>query len=300
MVNSVYFASTYNVFQSNISINLLREVESQIDELSHVTSFNIKMLLAMPNLKCIIASSLGYVNDMEPKWDLLIDWLQAYCHIATPPLIISNTCCSSIDALEIAQCYIQSDKYEYILVISFDFAHEFIINGLKNYNLLAKDEMSNGLRLTSSVVCTLLSKEEFNCNSRAEIISCNVLNDARSITSIDSSGKALKLAIKKSIAEAGININNLHSVLAAYNGIKENDAMINMVLSTMLVKDMQIQIIKSKTNIGHSLGSSGILEISIYIDSIINSYINKQYKTIYLLYISAGFSGVVSAMVFKL
>lgn len=300
MVESVYFASTYNVYQSNVNINFLQEVESRIDELSDVTSCNIKKLLALPNLKCIIASSLGYVNDMEPKWNLLIDWLQTYFHLATPPLIISNTCCSSIDALEIAQCYIQSYKYEYIFVISFDFAHQLIINGLKSYNLLAKDNMSNGLKLTSSVVCTLLSKREFDCNSRAEIISCNVLNDANSITSIDSSGRALKLAIIKSIAEAGININNLHSILAAYNGVKENDAMINRVLSLMLVEDMQIKIVKSKLNIGHSLGSSGILEISIYIDNLINNYVNMQYKTMYLLYISTGFSGVVSAMVFKL
>lgn len=265
-----------------------------------------------------------------PNILLLQDVLEKYK--TKGPICSSLTACSAGgNALEVGFKMIKDNICDMVIVCGVDPLSEISLFGFNALKALSKDTLRSldidrdGMLLGESAGCIILEREEVAIKRGAPIygqmLGSGISNDAFHITQPDPNGNGAVLAMNKALKEASINFQEIDYVNIHGTGTKYNDLMELTALEHVFGEKLQnTSINSSKTKIGHTLGTAGVIEAIICmltlknkaihphsnfskkiereIDYSVNTELKSMPELKYIMSNSFGFGGNCSSVIF--
>lgn len=205
-----------------------------------------------------------FQNILEP----LSEEIKTHCKYTTP-LVVSNACASSHVAFQLAQNVLDSEIFDYVLLFTADLIGPFIYNGFHSLKILTQsenkpfDKNRDGLQLGEACSFFVLTKKlnfsEHLSHSGLEISSVATEIEGASMTKPSHQGESLFRCLMQL---SKMNLSKPDFIMAHATGTMQNDfaeeAAINKYCKNQNIK---IPILGSKWSIGHTLGSSGGIDV---------------------------------------
>jgi 3-oxoacyl-[acyl-carrier-protein] synthase-1 len=183
------------------------------------------------------------------------------------PLVVSNACISGGCAQIAAQRALQSDKYDYAVVVGADLLCKFIVSGFQSFKALSAerckpfDKTHCGLNLGEAAATMIFCNEQLIMNNEQfvfQLIAGAICNDATHISAPSKTGEGSFKALTSILQ----NIPNLTSQIAFINAhgtaTPYNDDMEAVAIARAGLAAVPINSLKGC--FGHTLGAAGILE----------------------------------------
>lgn len=261
-------------------------------------------------------------NDLEKAYlHNLANKVAAYFNFKTEPIIISNACVSGVMALSVAKRTMQMQVYSNAYVVAVDEVSEFVVSGFNSFQAMSNepckpyDADRKGVNLGEAAAVAFLTTN--NENTLVEIIGDANINDANHISGPSRTGEGLFLSIQSALSEAKISENEIDAISLHGTATLYNDEMEAIALNRLKMQNIPAQSMKGY--FGHTLGTSGLLETVLLIESMLRSklIVSKGYDKLgvtqpilitqevedknikYALKTASGFGGCNSAIVLK-
>ncbi|MDR3245374.1 MAG: hypothetical protein LBT50_02960 [Prevotellaceae bacterium] len=193
-----------------------------------------------------------------------------------PVYIISNACISGLSAIIAGKRFLETQDYDYVVIIGADTVNDFVLSGFNSLFALSDqpckpfDKARNGINLGEGAAAIVLHKTA-NINDIC-LTGGAITNDANHISGPSRTGNELAEAIKKAVKEANNNaledkkfdFLSAHGTATIYNDEMECKAFVEA-----RVQDIPIHSLKPY--VGHTLGAAGVLESVICIESLVRN-----------------------------
>lgn len=187
------------------------------------------------------------------------------------PLIVSHACISGLLAIITGMRFIQSGKYDHVVVAGADLITKFVLSGFQSFQAVSDvpckpfDADRKGITLGEAAGTVILSNKKQHADD-IRVCSGAVSNDANHISGPSRTGEELFGAIQKAMQEAGVSNNDIgfisaHGTATIYNDEMEAKAINLAGLQTVPVNSL-------KGYYGHTLGAAGLIESVISIQSL--------------------------------
>lgn len=267
----------------------------------------------------IYASSLALVSHSYRYGEMVYRYLpkmiknhlfSIYHMLNISNMIITNTCVSSIDAIQNAWLCLMENLYDYVIIIGYDFNSDFISDGLDSMHLLSSEEVfipfanPKGIVLSSGVGMLLLSGRE---RSQYTIRACSVVNDSVGIASIEKNQRGLRRAIDDVLLNSKIEEKGIDLVMCSCNGTQEVNHAYISAANAMGFSEETVCSIKKQ----HVLGATGVIELHLCLSGIEKGNLAKTLHFYHhlvprnrsflppfnILFLVIGFSGINGAMI---
>ncbi len=224
------------------------------------------------SLGVILASTKGIVEDFiwdpssenreqDPLMPLLSSFLQRTALETKKNLCVSNACASSHAAIFLAKKWLENKRVTHVLVLAADFMGPFIVNGFQALKALSKDTLKSfsadrdGLVLGDAAAALLFSNADFPSAPFIEEIAID--NEGYAITRPSQEGESLKRIYKNlSLSQ---KIPDL--IIAHGTATLENDKIEDYALSEAFKNTRSPSVTTTKWSIGHTLGTSGAMDL---------------------------------------
>ncbi len=188
---------------------------------------------------------------------------------------INTACTSSANALLEAKNLINAGIVEYAVVIGLEIFSPVMSSGFHSMELISKtmpkpfDLDRDGLVLGEAVSGILLGKSKSNWSLEGGFSNCN----SQTITSVGSSGEECVEVMQKALEDCSLHVEEITLLKAHATGSSSNDeAEMNAIKNLF---DSSVVFTALKPYVGHTIGASGALEISIMINAVDNGFIPK-------------------------
>lgn len=240
---------------------------------------------------------------------------------ATEPIVVSNACVSGILAVSVAKRLIQADVFDNIFIVAGDEVSEFVLSGFNSFQAMSDSpcrpysKNRNGVTLGEATAAVLVSSNKEN--AKIKIIGDGSINDANHISGPSRTGEGLFRSIESALAEAKISASQIDYISAHGTATSFNDEMEAIAFNRLGLENVPVNSLKGFY--GHTLGTSGLLETVIGIESVLESRLfvslgfdemgvsqpinvieKKQDKNInYFLKTASGFGGCNTAILFE-
>lgn len=174
------------------------------------------------------------------------------------PVVVCNACISGVLALNQAKRYIDSGKYDQVVVVGVDVITDFVVAGFESFKSMSEnpcrpfDADRTGLSLGEGAGTLLVTKESGK-NSIA-LVRGSSANDANHISGPSRTGEGLYLAAKNTLQ----GITNLDFISAHGTATLFNDDMESLALNRLNLSEVPVNSFKGY--FGHTLGAAGIIE----------------------------------------
>ena len=260
-----YLAGAVEEFPQHIS-------EEQRLRLMAVTTIrraieNAELLPTDPRLQLVLGTSFG--ANLEREVGSLHRWAEEVADelgCVNPPILVSTACSSGSDAIQIGAELIRSNS-DYvcvcggvdILTTSKRLAHS-ALGTMSPTFLRAFDQRHDGTLLGEGAAFLVLQSEKSANSAHAMLRGVGAANDAASMTSPDLSAKGARLAIERSLTDAGIQSSEVGLINAHGSGTQINDAIERDALNALFPHDDGPTVFATKGAFGHSLGATGAIE----------------------------------------
>jgi 3-oxoacyl-[acyl-carrier-protein] synthase-1 len=205
-------------------------------------------------------------------------------------LTINTACTSSANAILEAKNLLEVDIFTNVIVVGLEIFSQVMSSGFYSMELISKtaikpfDNNRDGLILGEAICAMVLGKSKSLYTIEGGFSNCN----SQTITSVSSSGQECIEVMQNALKNCKLNPSDITLLKAHATGSFSNDeAEINAISE---VFDPSLIFTAIKPYIGHTIGASGILEISIILSCIENQFIpktlncndaiNKSYKPI--------------------
>ncbi|MDB4497786.1 beta-ACP synthase [Gammaproteobacteria bacterium] len=225
-------------------------------------------------------------NDYNPSLLLenMAKHVADYFNISSMPTIISNACISGVTALIMAQRWIDSGKYEQVIVVGGDLLTPFVVEGFQSFKSMdvdpcrPYDASRTGLSLGEACGAVWLSNSKelaLAHQSSVQLLGGCISNDANHISGPSRTGDGLYAAMKGAMEEAQVVKEDIaflspHGTATLYNDEMESKAIALAELTYCPLNSM-------KPYFGHSLGACGVIETIV---SVWQLEKNKVYPTL--------------------
>jgi 3-oxoacyl-[acyl-carrier-protein] synthase-1 len=239
----------------------------------------------------------------------------------TEPIVISNACVSGILAVSVAKRLIQSEMFDNVFIVAGDEVSEFVLSGFNSFQAMSDEPCKpysknrNGVSLGEAAAAVLVSSNKKN--AKIKIIGDGSINDANHISGPSRTGEGLFRSIESSLAEAKINANQIDYISAHGTATSFNDEMEAIAFNRLGLENVPMNSLKGFY--GHTLGTSGLLETIIGIQSVLESKLfvtlgfdeiglsqsiniiekNEEKEINYFLKTASGFGGCNTAVLFE-
>jgi len=179
--------------------------------------------------------------------------------------IISNACISGLSALIVAQRWIQSGRYDQVVVTGADVLSHFITSGFISFKSVSRhicrpyDAGRDGLSLGEGCGTIVLS----NKGSKNDVLLAGggISNDANHLSGPSRTGDGLYLAMRQAMRESGLSSNDVDTVNAHGTATVYNDEMESKAIHLAELQHATVNSFKSY--FGHTLGAAGVIETII-------------------------------------
>lgn len=187
------------------------------------------------------------------------------------PLVVSNACISGIMAILTGMRLLHSGKYETAVVVGADEISKFVLSGFQSFQAISAepckpfDENRTGITLGEGAATVVLSTNPRYAD-RIKVLGGAVSNDANHISAPSRTGEELAEAITRTLRMSGlvaddVDLISAHGTATSYNDEMEAKAIALSGLDTVPANSL-------KGYYGHTLGSAGLIESIISIQSL--------------------------------
>ncbi len=232
----------------------------------------------------IISTTKGNIDVLSPKSQFFEDKQRAYLYelgkqvqsffkISKESIVLSNACVSGVLAVSVADRLIKSLEYDTIIIVSGDLVSEFILSGFNSFQAISEkpckpfSQNRSGITIGEAVCSVLISSTIPESGTHAvKIIGSGSSNDANHISGPSRTGEGLFLSVKSALAEAQISEKEIDYISAHGTATQFNDEMESIAFNRLKMLDIPLNSLKGYY--GHTLGSSGLLESIIGIESL--------------------------------
>ena len=201
-----------------------------------------------------------------------------------PPIIVSNACISGVCAQIEAMRNLESECFDYVVVVGCDVQSAFIVSGFQSFKALSTepckpfDANRCGLNLGDAAATIIYTRKD--TVSPDEWVACRgaIRNDANHISGPSRTGEGSFRALKVALGDVDpdqIAFINTHGTATVYNDEMESVDIERAGLAQVTVNGL-------KGYYGHTMGAAGILEtiLSMYAIDDHNILATKGYETL--------------------
>jgi len=233
------------------------------------------------------------------------------------PVVVCNACISGVLAILLAKRYIDSGKYDDVVVTGVDIVTEFVVAGFESFKSMSEkpckpfDANRDGLSLGEGAGTVIISRRKKS--ESIKIVSGSSANDANHISGPSRTGEGLYLAAKNAL----LNNHKIDFISAHGTATQYNDDMESHAINRLQINEIPVNSFKGY--FGHTLGAAGVIEIILTKHSMLNNMLytslgmenagvasplnvitHKQKKTLSrCLKLSSGFGGCNAAIVLE-
>ncbi|CAN5436738.1 beta-ketoacyl synthase N-terminal-like domain-containing protein [soil metagenome] len=193
-------------------------------------------------------------------------------------LVVSNACISGVLAMIVAKRFLDSKKYLNCIVVGADALSQFIVSGFESLHALSPEQCKpfdadrKGINLGEAASCVVLSsKQESSLHPSIRIAGGGLSNDANHISGPSRTGKELAMAIKQALGEARIPASEIDFISAHGTATSFNDEMESKAFNHAGMEKIPLHSLKGY--FGHTLGSAGVVESVMCVQSLLNDEI---------------------------
>jgi len=329
-------------YASIINDDQLNEAFAKVSSSENFTRLEKMMILALQPIVqkskfdfdtktgFLLSTTKGNITDLKNPSDNNIN--NVYLHqiakniadffgFKTTPIVISNACVSGILAVSVAKKLIQSEMFDNIFIVAGDEVSKFVLSGFNSFQAMSdlpcKPYSINraGVSLGEATAAVLVSSDKQN--AKIKIIGESAINDANHISGPSRTGEGLFRSIENALAEAKINPNQIDYISSHGTATPFNDEMEAIAFNRLGLEKVPVNSLKGFY--GHTLGTSGLLETVIGIQSVLESRIftslgfdemgvsqpiniiekNENRNINYFLKTASGFGGCNTAVLFQ-
>ena len=274
----------------------------------------------------ILSTTKGNINHLSA--DAPLPYLSTLAHkiatqlgVTSQPIVLSNACVSGAMALSVADSLLKTDHYDSALVLAGDEISEFVLSGFQSFQAMSPkpckpyDATRDGITLGEAAAVVYVSNEAQG--AKAQLLGSSSINDANHISGPSRTGEGLYLSVQNALDEAKIDPKQIDLINAHGTGTLYNDEMESIAF--MRANLLSAPLNSYKGYFGHTLGTSGLLEILLTIELAhyktllkslnfetlgvshpINVLRETQHKEVnYILKTASGFGGSNTALVIK-
>lgn len=185
--------------------------------------------------------------------------------IKNKAIIISNACISGVLAINTAVDYLNSEKFETVVVIGIDALSDFIVYGFQSLFALSNepsrpfDKNRKGICIGEAAGCVIVTKEKLNDGFAVNYLGGSSSNDANHISGPSRTGEGLFRSINKTLERAKVTKSEIDFISAHGTGTNYNDEMESIAFDRLGLNEVPLNSLKGY--FGHTLGAAGIIEV---------------------------------------
>ena len=278
-----FYASVVPTQQLDAAFNAI-ETETGFTKLEKMLILALKPLIAKypvtPKTAFIFSTTKGNIALLEQGTDksawvqlaVLAKKVSAYFGFITEPIVVSNACVSGILAVAVAKRMIQSGAYDNAFVVAGDEVSEFVLSGFNSFQAMSPepckpyDANRNGVTLGEAAAAVYLTKDEKEVATGSfKILGDGAINDANHISGPSRTGEGLYRSIQSALREAAISEEKIDYTSAHGTATLYNDEMEAIAFNRLNLERVPVNSLKGYY--GHTLGTSGLLETIIGMES---------------------------------
>ncbi len=190
-------------------------------------------------------------------------------------MTINTACTSSANALLEASNLINSGVVDYAIVVGLEVFSPIMSSGFYSMSLLSDsspqpfDIKRDGIVLGEAISAILLGRDKSKWSLLGGYSNCN----SATITSVSQSGDECVEVMQKALEYTQVDAKDIRALKAHGTGSDSNDlAEINAISK---VFDSSLVFTAFKPYVGHTIGASGVLEISLLMGAIERGFLPK-------------------------
>jgi 3-oxoacyl-[acyl-carrier-protein] synthase II len=226
----------------------------------------------------ILASTKGFTEDFvwseaaatsDPLTPILDDVIAARHLKPSMRICVSNACASSLAAVSLAQTWLT--KLDHVIVLACDAVDSFVLHGFAQLRVLTTDRPHpfsgdrSGFYLGDAAACVILSRK---IATDIRLIDSTFDSEGYAVTRPSLSGDSLlRACLKLRNSEADVNVKDADLVIAHGTATRANDETEDNVFKT-LFENRRPLITGTKWMLGHTLGTSGLLDLIVARESL--------------------------------
>jgi 3-oxoacyl-[acyl-carrier-protein] synthase II len=216
----------------------------------------------------VFATSYGHLID-DAGSDTMSTWAKdcvqsVGCDL--DPIVVGSGCSSGSDALGVAAAMLDCGTIDTAIVVAVDIvtaakriAHS-TLGTMTVSNHKPFDTGRSGMLLGEASAAVVLMRSEDCPERKGELVGIGASNDACGLTSPDSSGLSVRLALDRALFAAELTYGDLALYLAHGTGTQLNDELEAKVVEEVFANNEMLTIVGTKGALGHSLGACGLVE----------------------------------------
>lgn len=251
----------------------------------------------------------------------LAEKVALFFNIKTEPIVVSNACVSGALAVSVAKKLIQAKMFDHVFVVAGDEVSKFVLSGFNSFQAMSELPCKpysinrSGVSLGEATAAVLVSSDKEN--AKIKIIGDASINDANHISGPSRNGEGLYRSIESALEESKVNASQIDYISAHGTATPFNDEMEAIAFNRLGLENVPVNSLKGFY--GHTLGASGLLEIVIGIQSVLESKLfvslgfdemgvsqpiniineNENKNINYFLKTASGFGGCNTAVLFE-
>lgn len=195
--------------------------------------------------------------------------IQEYFGNPNEMIVLSNACVSGVLALSNAALFIDSGKFDNVIVVGADIVSRFVVSGFMSFLSLSTepckpfDKNRDGLSLGEAASTIILTKRKSGKSNIAYMGGAST-NDANHISGPSKTGEGSFIAIKKAMKEAKLGPDSIQHISAHGTATPYNDEMESIAIDRNNLTAVPVNSFKG--SFGHTLGAAGLVETSILLE----------------------------------
>lgn len=269
---SSHFSDLENRRLTKLEKMIIQSVKSVLDE----TEVNIRS----EKTGIILSSTKGNIDllgdenkhQFEPERVLL--WrlgevIREYFGNPNEMIVLSNACVSGVLALSNAALFIESGRFDNVVVVGADIVSRFVVSGFMSFLSLSSepckpfDKNRDGLSLGEAASTIILTKNKTGKSNIAYMGGASA-NDANHISGPSKTGEGSFITIKKAMKEAKLGPDSIQHISAHGTATLYNDEMESIAIDRNNLTAVPVNSFKG--SFGHTLGAAGLVETSILLE----------------------------------
>jgi 3-oxoacyl-[acyl-carrier-protein] synthase II len=220
------------------------------------------------DVQVVLGTSLGAYLEQPPDQSLYgwVDAVAAELGLPVSPIALSTACSSGSDAILVGAALIRAGKARCcicggvdVLTWSKRLGHSSLGTMSPTF-LRAFDQRHDGTLLGEGAGFIAIESSDTARTPLAILRGCGASNDAVALTAADVSGRCARLAMERSLADAGLSAKDVGLINAHGSGTLMNDATEKSAIGDLFPASPGPIVFATKGNFGHSLGATGALE----------------------------------------
>lgn len=261
--------------------NSYTKLEKMLISSIHDALGNTDIDITSPRTGIILSTTKGNINILAADYNIPInpervllwklgDEIQNFFQNPNKVVVISNACISGVLAINTAAMYINTGLFDNVVVTGGDLVTRFVISGFMSFLALSPiackpfDINRDGLSLGEAAGTIILSKDNSSSQTNLVVRGGASANDANHISGPSRNGEGSFIAIKKAMAQADMQPDQIDHISAHGTATSYNDEMESISLDRHNLLKAPVNSIKSY--LGHTLGAAGIVETVILLE----------------------------------